>query len=98
MILLQPLTNPYGQEPMNQGYQGFQPTPQAHTPAPPAPAPVSEPPKPIEKGPIPSEHEILQEVFDGLKDKCLAAASHPVIINVLLIVCTLACLIKVRSQ
>ena len=36
----------------------------------------SEPPKP--KEPIPSEHQILQDVFDGLKTRCLAAASHPV--------------------
>ena len=33
-------------------------------------------PKP--KEPIPAEHEILQVVFDGLKTRCLAAASHPV--------------------
>ena len=33
-------------------------------------------PKP--KAPIPAEHEILQVVFDGLKTRCLAAASHPV--------------------
>ena len=63
----------YMQEPMNHGYQGFQPAPQATA----APSPP-EPPKPIEKAPIPSEHQILQEVFDGLKDKCLSAANHPV--------------------
>merc|ERR1719436_2344811 len=34
-----------------------------------------EEPKP--KEPIPSEHQILQVVFDGLKTRCLAAASHP---------------------
>ena len=59
-----------------QGYQGFQPaSPQATAPT---PAPAPEPPMPIEKGPIPSEHQILQEVFDGLKDKCVIAANHPV--------------------
>ena len=41
----------------------------------------SEPPKP--KEPIPPEHQILQDVFDGLKTRCLAAASHPV--NVLML-------------
>ena len=63
-----------------QGYQGFQPTPppQQQAPAALAPAPAPEPPMPIEKGPIPSEHQILQEVFDGLKDKCVVAANHPV--------------------
>ena len=63
-----------------QGYQGFQPTPQPQQQAPAAlaPAPAPEPPMPIEKGPIPSEHQILQEVFDGLKDKCVVAANHPV--------------------
>ena len=35
-----------------------------------------EEPKP--KGPIPAEHQVLQDVFDGLKTRCLAAASHPV--------------------
>ena len=29
------------------------------------------------KRPIPEEHQILQEVFDGLKNKCLAASNHP---------------------
>ena len=41
----------------------------------------SEPPKP--KEPIPPEHQILQDVFDGLKTRCLAAASHPVNVFVL---------------
>ena len=59
-----------------QGYQGFQPAAQPTAAAPPAPAP--EPPKPVVKGPIPAEHQILKEVFDTLKDKCLASASHPV--------------------
>ena len=35
-----------------------------------------EEPKP--KLPIPSEHQVLHDVFDGLKIRCLAAASHPV--------------------
>merc|ERR1712012_1157269 len=29
------------------------------------------------KGPIPAENQVLQDVFDGLKTRCLAAASHP---------------------
>ena len=60
-----------------QGYQGFQPTPLQQATAP-TPAPAPEPPMPIEKSPIPSEHQILQEVFNGLKDKCVFAANHPV--------------------
>lgn len=35
-----------------------------------------EPPKP--KAPIPTEHQIIQDVFDGLRGRCLAAANHPV--------------------
>jgi hypothetical protein len=41
-----------------------------------APATVPEPPK--EKAPLPAEHAQIQDVFDGLKNKCLAAANHPV--------------------
>ena len=58
-------------------------TPQAPEPvqaAPPAPAAPAEPPKPVEKGPIPAEHLIIQEVFDALRERCLAAANHPVTI------------------
>ena len=86
MTMMQPQPQqPYGvpQDPMQQqqqqdfqGYQGFQPAAQPTAAAPPAPAP--EPPKPVVKGPIPAEHQILKEVFDTLKDKCLASASHPV--------------------
>ena len=36
------------------------------------------PPVPVDKGPIPPEHAVLQEVFDGLRNKCVAAANHPV--------------------
>ena len=36
-------------------------------------------PEPVKpKEPIPPEHQILQDVFDGLKTRCLTAASHPV--------------------
>ncbi len=38
-------------------------------------------PAPVEKGPIPAEHLVLQEVFDGLRNKCVAAANHPVNYN-----------------
>ena len=44
-------------------------TPQPQTP---------EPPQPVQKGPIPADHQILQEVFDGLKNRCLSASNHPV--------------------
>ena len=64
--------NPYGGfQPQQGGFQPQQPVQQQMAPAP-------EPPKPVEKGPIPSEHQILQEVFDGLKNKCLTASNHPV--------------------
>lgn len=44
-----------------------------------APAPVKKAPEPpVEKGPIPSEHQVLQQVFDALRTKCLSAANHPV--------------------
>jgi len=36
---------------------------------------MKEEPKP--KEPIPAENQVLQDVFDGLKARCLAAASHP---------------------
>ena len=49
--------------------QAAQPPPKAETP---------EPPQPVQKGPIPADHQILQEVFDGLKNRCLAASNHPV--------------------
>ena len=42
----------------------------------PQPRLMKEEPKP--KGPIPAENQVLQDVFDGLKTRCLAAASHPV--------------------
>ena len=35
-----------------------------------------EPEKP--KDPIPAEHQVIQDVFDGLRNRCLTAASHPV--------------------
>jgi hypothetical protein len=44
-------------------------TPQPQTP---------EPPQPVQKGPIPADHQILQEVFDGLKNRCISASNHPV--------------------
>ena len=54
-------------------------TPQAPEPVStaPAPAPVQQV-QPVEKGPIPAEHLIIQEVFDTLRERCLAAANHPV--------------------
>lgn len=33
---------------------------------------------PASKMPIPEEHLVLQEVFDGLRSKCVVAANHPV--------------------
>ena len=54
-------------------------TPQALPPAAaPVKAPTPEPVKPVEKGPIPAENRIIQEVFDALRERCLAAANHPV--------------------
>jgi len=41
-----------------------------------SPAPP-QPPVPVEKPPIPDEHKILQEVFEALRAKCVAAANHP---------------------
>merc|ERR1719495_2528413 len=41
-----------------------------------SPAP-HQPPVPVEKPPIPDEHKILQEVFEALRAKCVAAANHP---------------------
>merc|ERR1719259_1391633 len=35
------------------------------------------PPAPVEKAPIPAEHQVIQDVFDALRTKCVAAASHP---------------------
>ena len=68
-----------------QGYQGFQPQmPPANQPQVQA-APPPEPPKPVEKGPIPAEHQVLQDVFNGLKNKCLSASNHPV--SIFLMVC-----------
>ncbi len=40
---------------------------------------------PVEKGPIPQEHKVLQEVFDGLRSRCVAAANHPVSRRVIII-------------
>ena len=43
------------------------------------PASRTETPEPARpKGPIPAEHLIIQEVFEGLRARCLAAANHPV--------------------
>ena len=54
------------------------PQPLQHaTPQPPQPQ-TPEPPLPVQKGPIPADHQILQEVFDGLKNRCLSASNHPV--------------------
>ncbi len=39
------------------------------------------PPEPVDKGPVPAEHMVLQEVFDGLRAKCMSAANHPVRIS-----------------
>ena len=51
----------------------------APPPAAAAPAPVKKAPEPpVQKGPIPSEHQVLQQVFDALRTKCLSAANHPV--------------------
>merc|ERR1719206_758354 len=36
-----------------------------------------QPPAPVEKAPIPDEHKVLQEVFEALRAKCVAAANHP---------------------
>ena len=53
--------------------------PQQAAQQPPRPVtPPPEPPQPVQKGPIPADHQILQEVFDGLKNRCLAASNHPV--------------------
>ena len=61
-----------------QGYQPMTPQPLQHaTPQPPQPQ-TPEPPQPVQKGPIPADHQILQEVFDGLKNRCLSASNHPV--------------------
>ena len=61
-----------------QGYQPMAPQPLQHaTPQPPQPQ-TPEPPQPVQKGPIPADHQILQEVFDGLKNRCLSASNHPV--------------------
>lgn len=86
------LMNPYQQQPsqpQNTGYTGFQPQPMGYQPMTPQPpqqaaqqpprpeTPPPEPPQPVQKGPIPADHQILQEVFDGLKNRCLAASNHP---------------------
>jgi len=43
-----------------------------HQPAAPAqPAPVQP------KAPIPAEHQVLQDVFEALRNKCVASANHP---------------------
>lgn len=57
---------------------GFQPGPNAgmpHAASASAPAPA---PAPVEKPPIPAEHKVLQDTFEALRTKCLAAANHPV--------------------
>ena len=53
-------------------------TPQAPEPVSAAPPAPVQPVQPVEKGPIPAEHLIIQEVFDTLRERCLAAANHPV--------------------
>ena len=52
----------------------LQQQPQQQQPRAAAPAPA----KPKEILPIPSEHLDLQTTFDGLRLKCMSAASHPV--------------------
>ena len=56
--------------------QGYQPPQQA--PQQPPKQETPEPPQPVQKGPIPADHQILQDVFDGLKTRCMAASNHPV--------------------
>lgn len=69
-MMQQPIANSYQYE-----QQTYQPPAQpVQQPQPPTP----EPPQPVQRGPIPSEHQVLQDVFDGLKDRCLSAANHPV--------------------
>ena len=70
----------------NQGFQhqprqfqqqsgGYQP-PQQQAAAP-APAAAPEPVN-LPKAPIPQQHQIIQDVFDSLRTKCVTAANHPV--------------------
>lgn len=49
-------------------------------PAAPPPASVQKPetPQPVQKPPVPVEHEILQRVFEDLKNRCNSAAGNPV--------------------
>ena len=59
------------------GYMAPAPTAmQPQAPAPAARIETPEPPKP--KAPIPAEHVVIQEVFEGLRGRCLSAANHPV--------------------
>lgn len=49
-------------------------------PAVPPPASVQKPetPQPVQKPPVPADHEILQRVFEDLKNRCNSAAGNPV--------------------
>merc|ERR1719189_3259865 len=76
------LMNPYQQQqqlppsqPQNAGFAGGFQQPTGYQPM------TSQPlqhatPQPVQKGPIPADHQILQEVFDGLKNRCLSASNH----------------------
>ncbi|XP_041363036.1 protein transport protein Sec31A-like isoform X2 [Gigantopelta aegis] len=50
--------------------------PQEHQPPPQPAAPAPEPPKPVEKGPVPPDHQILQEIFNGLVKNCSQVATN----------------------
>ncbi|XP_013384747.1 protein transport protein Sec31A-like [Lingula anatina] len=56
--------------------------PQEHQPPPQPPqqtmaAPAPTPSQPIEKGPIPAEHQVLQDIFNDLNNRCLNRATNP---------------------
>lgn len=54
---------------------GVTPLP-AQSPAPPQQMAKIEQPQPVQKPPVPSEHEVIQKVFEDLKDRCLCAANN----------------------
>lgn len=35
-------------------------------------------PEPVVKLPIPADHQVLQDIFDGLTKQCLSASANPV--------------------
>ncbi|XP_050309032.1 protein transport protein Sec31A isoform X2 [Anthonomus grandis grandis] len=43
--------------------------------APPMPKPAA--PQPVHKPPVPSEHEIIQKIFDELKERCNCTSNNP---------------------